>query len=73
MVMTTISNDEIRLILCCSSFSLPLGLIIDLQVRIYFTMAAVISLLWDCSTWQKKKRIRHETSAVVNTGSAVLR
>lgn len=36
MVMTVISNDEIRLMLYCSSFSLPPGLMIHLQIWIYF-------------------------------------
>lgn len=44
--MTVISNNEIRLMLYCSSFSQPLGLMIHLQVGIYFTMTAVILLLW---------------------------
>ncbi len=48
MVMTAISNNEIRLMLYRSSFSLPLGLMTHLQVRIYFTMTAVILVLWDC-------------------------
>lgn len=48
MVMTAISNNEIRLMLYCGSFSLPLGLMIHLQVWIYFTMTAVILVLWHC-------------------------
>lgn len=53
MVMTVISNDEIMLY--CSSFSLPLGLMIRLQVWIYFTMTAVISVLWDCPCLSQKE------------------
>lgn len=45
MVMTVISNDEIRLMLYRGSFSLPPGSMIHLQVWIYFTMAAVILVL----------------------------
>lgn len=44
--MTVIGNDEIRPVLYCRTAPLPLGLMIDPQVWIYFTAAAIISALW---------------------------
>lgn len=65
--MTVISNDGIRLMLYCSSFSLPLGLMIHLQVWIYFTMTVVILVLWDCPCLSppEKKEMKPQLSLLL--------